>query len=97
MPIISAMGAGGKLYTNFVIGDIFSTKGCPLARAVRGGLRKAGITALTAVYSEEAAVSYDDREKAFGKNSPASISYVPGVCGLTAAGEIIRRLSGVRT
>ena len=81
--IISSMGAGGKLCADFKTGDIFQTKGCPLARVMRQKLRAVGITRLKTVYSETTAVK--------GKPVP-SISYVPGLCGLTIAGEVIREL-----
>lgn len=54
VPIISAMGAGGKLDpTAFIVADIFSTEYDPLARAMRRELRTRGITALKVVYSKE--------------------------------------------
>ncbi len=54
VPIISAMGAGGKLDpTAFRVADISKTAVCPLARAVRVRLRKLGINHLCVVYSEE--------------------------------------------
>ncbi len=94
-PIISAMGAGGKLYADFIIGDIYETKGCPLARAMRRELKKAGIERLAAVYSEECGKAAEETEHAPGKRPPSSISYVPPVCGYIAAGHIIRELAGI--
>ena len=82
--IISSMGAGGKIYADFKIGDIFETRGCPLARVMRRKLKEAGITRLKCVYSEEG-----------GIGTAGSVSYVPGVCGLVMAGEVIRELCGI--
>ena len=87
--IISSMGAGNKLRAEFKAGDIFETKGCPLARVMRNNLKKAGVTRLKTVYSE---VVSQKTEKCAGKRPPASISYVPGICGLILAGEVIREL-----
>jgi tRNA A37 threonylcarbamoyladenosine dehydratase len=90
--IISSMGAGNKLRADFKVGDIFETKGCPLARVMRGKLKKVGITRLKTVYSDEASQTAEAAEKGAGKTPPASISYVPGICGLVLAGEVIREL-----
>ena len=54
IPIVSCMGAGGRLDpTRFKVADIYDTKGCPLARAVRCECRRRGVRALKAVYSDE--------------------------------------------
>ena len=90
-PIISSMGAGGKLSADFKIGDIFETKGCPLARVMRKKLKEAGIERLKTVYSEENPPK-DAGGKGERKPLP-SISYVPGVCGLIIAQEVIKSLS----
>lgn len=87
--IISAMGAGNKLDpTKFRVADIYDTRVCPLARAVRTRLKKLGIKKLRVVYSEEEPV---------GKREPGvpvgSVSFVPSVMGLIIAGEVIKELS----
>lgn len=55
IPIISCMGAGNKLDpTLFRVVDISETHTCPVAKAVRKGLRKVGITTgVRVVYSPE--------------------------------------------
>lgn len=90
VPVISSMGAGGKLHTNFRVGDIFETKCCPLARVMRKRLKEEGIGRLKAVWSEEARPLSARGGGEKGKRTLPSISYVPGVCGLTIAGEVIR-------
>ncbi|MCL1913452.1 MAG: tRNA threonylcarbamoyladenosine dehydratase [Eubacteriaceae bacterium] len=56
-PIISSMGAAGKLDPSaFKCVDIYSTKVCPMAKTVRQRLRKIGIESLKSVYSEEEVV-----------------------------------------
>ena len=91
--IISSMGAGNKLDpTAFVVEDIYKTSVCPLARVMRGELKKRGIKSLKVVYSKEEprrAVSSED----FGRHAPASVSFVPSVVGLVMAGEVIRDIS----
>ena len=87
--VISCMGAGNKLYTEFEIADIEKTSVCPLARRMRTELKKRGIQGVLAVYSKEPPFRPQDGERA-----PASISYVPGAAGLTLAGAVIRDLLG---
>lgn len=53
-PIICSMGAGNKIDpTAFKVTDIYKTKVCPLARVMRGELKKRRIKKLKVVYSEE--------------------------------------------
>lgn len=87
--IVSSMGTGNKLNTDFVICDIEKTSVCPLARVMRKELRKRGIKGVNVLYSEE-----EPRSSAEGR-TPASVSYVPAVAGLTIAGRIIRDIAGV--
>ncbi len=83
VPIISAMGTGNKLDpTKFEVSDIYKTSVCPLAKVMRKELKKAGIKNLKVVYSKE-------EPKLRGK-IPASISFMPSVCGLIMAGEVIK-------
>ena len=89
IPVISAMGAGNKTDpTLFRVADISKTKVCPLARAVRNGLRREGILHAKVVYSEEAPVNITAAED----RTPASASFVPSVMGLIMAGEVIKDL-----
>lgn len=93
--VISAMGAGNKLDpTLFQVADIFKTKVCPLARAVRGRLKKEGIDSLKCVYSEEEP-TLAKGEAVFSENGhplPGSVSFVPPVMGYILAGEVIKDL-----
>ncbi len=107
IPIISAMGAGNKLDPlAFQVDDISKTHTCPLAKAVRKGLREKGIThGVKAVFSTEPAVTNGTKPLPDENNQgckecncplkrpvPGSISYVPPIVGLIIAGEIIRDL-----
>lgn len=92
-PIISAMGAGNKLYPErFRISDISKTETDPLARVMRRELKKRGVKKLLCVWSDEppqdSGIQGDN-----GKPAPASVSFVPSVMGLIMAGEIIRSIS----
>ena len=89
VPVISCMGAGNKLDpTRFRVADIYQTKVCPLARAMRGLLKKKGVEKLKVVYSEEEAI-----QPAGGGRTPASVAFVPSVAGLILAGEVIKDLA----
>ena len=104
VPIISCMGAGNKLDpTRFTVTDIFSTSGDPLARVMRARLRKAGVTALKVVCSEEPPTplhpnfALSDLEAEQGvRRAPGSLSFVPSVAGLIAAAEVVRDLLGIK-
>lgn len=84
IPVISAMGAGNSLdHTTFQVADISKTHHCPLAKAVRLGLRKAG-------YERGVKVVYKPIEVEGRKGPCGTISYVPGILGLMLAGETIQ-------
>lgn len=93
VPVISCMGAGNKLdASRFEVADIYDTKVCPLARVMRRELKKRGVKSLKVVYSQEMPVP---REEGAQGRIPGSVSYVPPVAGLIAAGEVIRDLAGL--
>lgn len=99
-PVISCMGAGNKLDpAAFRVADIFSTSVCPLARVMRSELKKRGIRALKVVYSTEKPITpvppegaQPDPSSVHRRQTPGSISFVPSVAGLIAAGEVIKDL-----
>lgn len=84
IPVASSMGAGNKMDpSRFKVADISNTDTCPLARAVRTGLRKRGIDrGLNVVYSTEPPMRV-------APGPPGSISFVPPVAGLMLAGLIV--------
>jgi tRNA A37 threonylcarbamoyladenosine dehydratase len=99
IPVISSMGTGNKLDpSQFRIADIYDTKICPLAKAIRKECRKRGIESLKVLYSEEEAIKPEMNEGEVlppGKRStPGSISFVPSVAGLMIAGEVIKDIIG---
>lgn len=84
--LISSMGAGNKLNPmGFKVADIYETSVCPLARAMRARLRKAGVERLRVVYSTE--------EPVITGRVPASCAYVPSAAGLLMASVVIDELT----
>ena len=95
IPIISSMGAGNKLDpTRFEVADIYKTSVCPLARVMRGELKKRGIKSLKVVYSKEEPIRAVANDTA-PRHAPGSVSFVPSVVGLIIAGEVVRTLAGM--
>ncbi len=89
--IISSMGTGNKLDPcAFRIDDIYKTSVCPLARSMRGLLKKEGVKKLTVVYSTEQPVKT-------GTRTPGSISFVPPVAGMIIASYVVRSILGINT
>lgn len=93
VPVISAMGAGNKFDpSRFKVADIYDTKVCPLARAMRGLLRKKGVKQLKVVYSEEEASKPVEEINENGRILPGSLAFVPSAMGLLLASEVVRDL-----
>lgn len=87
VPVISSMGTGNRLDSDFAIGDMTdtTTSGCPLARVMRRELKKRGIYKVTALYCKTPPIET-------GVRAPASISYVPPIAGFMLAGHVIRAI-----
>lgn len=95
IPFITCMGAGSKLNpTQFTLADLADTHGCPLARRIRQTLRKEGIErGIRCIYSTENQNTLSTQPDTLtGKRAIGSISYMPGIAGLMAAGLIINDL-----
>lgn len=93
-PVICAMGTGNKLTAEgLTVTDIAKTHTCPLAAVMRRELKKRGIQRVKVVYSPVPPVRpAPDPAAAGNKQPPASISFVPPVCGYLMAGEVVRDL-----
>ncbi|MBQ9977492.1 MAG: tRNA threonylcarbamoyladenosine dehydratase [Clostridia bacterium] len=91
LPVISCMGTGNKTdITRLEVGDLFSTRGCPLARVMRKELRARGIDSLKVVWSdEEPNFSEDTGDLKGNRPAPASAIFVPAAAGLLLAKEAI--------
>lgn len=101
LDVVSSMGAGGRTDISMIkIGDISETMVCPLARVVRQRLHRRGLyEGVRAVYSIEKPLNKqpfrsEDAQDALpdhGRSRPpiGTISWVPGVFGLTIASEVV--------
>jgi tRNA A37 threonylcarbamoyladenosine dehydratase len=103
IPICSSMGAALRTDPSRIrIGLISETSGCPLARAVRAGLRKRGVTTgIPCVFSTEPA-----NKRFLGSYEPiaggehgrrralASLPTLTGIFGLTLANLALQMLLG---
>lgn len=87
--IVSSMGTGNKIGTHpFKIADISQTSVCPLARAVRLRLRKAGVTkGVPVLYSEEPAYTQPPSGE-----KPGTVCFCPAMAGLELARYTIDEL-----
>jgi tRNA A37 threonylcarbamoyladenosine dehydratase len=85
--LISCMGTGNKFDPlQLRVADISDTRMCPLAKKVRGELKKTGVRQLKVVFSIE---------KPFVKASPpASMIFVPASAGILMAKEAVNILIG---
>lgn len=91
IPIVSSMGAGGRLDPSLLrTGDISETKTDPLAKVMRKRLRDRGIDkGLKVVYSLETPVKAKELD---GKMVIGSTSFVPPAAGLLAASVVVKDL-----
>lgn len=100
IPVLSVMGTGNQLTAeNFCLADISKTHDCPLARKVRLKLRKEGLDkGLQVLYAPgpklkpEREVDSEREETQGGRTPPGSLSFVPPVAGMLAAGAVVRAL-----
>jgi tRNA A37 threonylcarbamoyladenosine dehydratase len=98
-PVVSSMGAGGKLDpTQVTVADISETTDCSLARILRKRLHRLGVReGFKAVYSRES-VEKDRVSAIEGEKNKASIvgtiSYMPAAFGIACASVVLRDLSG---
>ncbi|MDR1458860.1 MAG: tRNA threonylcarbamoyladenosine dehydratase [Bacteroidales bacterium] len=97
VPLVSAMGAGGKLDPSKVCAaDISKTSHCSLAKVVRKRLKVYGIeSGFQAVFSTEVVpddVSRVDTNLLFKRTILGTISYMPAIFGCWCAFVCIERL-----
>ena len=92
-PVLCAMGTGNKLTAEgLTVTYIEKTHTCPLAAVMRRELKKRGIQRVKVVYSPVPPIKPATDPTAGKKQPPASISFVPPVCGYLMAGEVVRDL-----
>jgi len=97
LPLVSSMGAGGRLDPSKIqVADISQSHTCPFARLVRKKLHGMGVhEGFKVVFSKEevnknAVIVTDSSPNK--KSTVGTISYLPGIFGLTAASVVIRHL-----
>ena len=99
MPVISSMGAGGKLDPSLVqVADLDDSYNCKLAYYMRKRLHKMGIwKGIKVVFSPEV-VSRSSVQLSEGelnkKSTVGTISYMPAIFGCYCASTVIRDLIG---
>lgn len=99
LPLVSSMGAGGKLDPSKVmVADFSNTYHCNLARILRKRLRRLGVSGgFKAVFSaelvdEEAITPVENEPNK--KTTVGTISYMPAIFGCVCASVVIRELMG---
>lgn len=96
-PLVSSMGAGGRMDPSRIqVDDLSASHGCTFAQVVRKKLHGLGIrSGFKVVFSSEPvpkqAVLLTDSEQN-KKSTVGTISYMPAMFGLTAASVVIRAL-----
>lgn len=94
IPAVSSAGMAGRLDpARLRCEDIFRVQNDPLARKLRGELRKRGILSLDAVCSDETPMPFA-RDPETGKRIGGSAVFVTAAAGLLLAAHVIRRLAG---
>lgn len=91
---VSCMGAGARWRVSAPhVADLSATRGCPLARVIRRLLREQGIqSGVTCVFFDSPPDVPPPPAAGPPRPPVGSISYPPGLIGLTAAGVVIERL-----
>lgn len=94
IPCVASMGAGLRLDpTRVQVADISATRGCPLARLVRRRLRQQGIDrGIPCVFSDEPPIRPPAGAQTNGAAPVGSISYLPALFGMMAAGVVINAI-----
>ena len=93
IPTFSSMGAALHLDTQRVrVAPLRKTSVCPLAGAVRKGLRDVDTSNITCVFSDEPPVSVPTERDEHGKSVLGSLPTVPAVFGMTLANLAIARV-----
>ena len=93
IPTFSSMGAALHLDTQRIrVAPLRKTCVCPLAGAVRKGLRDVDTSDITCVFSDEPPVSVPTERDEHGKSVLGSLPTVPAVFGMTLANLAIARV-----
>lgn len=101
IPIVSSMGAGGRLDpTKLAVVDISKTYNCPFAFQIRKRLKKVGIRkGIKAVFSSELVIEESlmmTDGSSFKKSAYGTISYLPATFGAVTASVVVRDIIELR-
>lgn len=100
LPLVSSMGAGGKMDPAQVqLADLSDTYHCTLARYVRKKLKDYGIrSGVRVVFSpeEQAGITFENNGERNKKTVLGTVSYMPVIFGCFCASEVIRKLSALK-
>ncbi len=106
IPIISVMGAGGKLDPSKIrMSDLSKTTNCPLARRVRKYLKRRGIEkGIPVIYSSEIPQPQHNHDagseaewevdRGRKRGTLGTVGYLPAIMGMWAASVVIRAIAG---
>lgn len=109
--IISSMGFGNKMHPEMIeIAKIKNTSVCPMARTIRGILKKKRITDVPVVFSKEIPLvpnkselfkkelptEFRKNNKMPRKSTPGSNAFVPGTAGLVLASYVVRKILEIK-
>ncbi len=95
MRTFSSMGAARHLDAGAVrIAPVMKSRVCPVASAVRSGLRGYDASRVTCVYSEERPIPADAGRDGHGKGVIGSMPTIPAIFGMTLASEAIGYILG---
>ncbi len=87
----SSMGAALHMDTQAIrVAPLKKTRVCPLAAAVRSGLRDHDTSNITCVFSEEQPFRMNGDRDEHGKSVLGSLPTIPAIFGMTLANEAIR-------
>lgn len=96
IPLISSMGAANKFDPSRLrFCEIQESRHCHLSRAMRRECRHRGIAGLEVLSSDEAHPAFISPKSWDKAAQLGSLSHMPPIMGLTMAGAVIRRLSGM--
>ena len=92
-PLVSSMGTARKWRPDLLrFTDIYGTRGCPVAKIMRRELKRAGVTGLDVLYSEELpAPQLSEEPRPLGSNA-----IVPPIAGTMLAGFVMQKLLGLK-
>lgn len=99
VPVISCLPVCGRMNpARFEIADISKAGVCPAVRTMRTELRRRGVRRVKVLFSRERPRRLNEKDgSAEGDPGSGSISFVPGVAGLLAAGEVVRDILSDKT